>query len=61
MAKFGDPTAHADNVAMEVRKWYEANRESWWERHSPWGWLHNRDKADNFMLGLCQVVRDADK
>lgn len=58
-----DPTARADAVATEVRQWYEANRESWWDRHAPFlAWrTYIPGTADNFMLKLIKVVRKADE
>lgn len=50
-----DPTARGDEVAAFVRLWYEANRESWWDRHRP-----SADRkgihADEFMLRLIGAV-----
>jgi hypothetical protein len=55
-----DPTARGDMIAEKVRAWYEANRESWWDRHRP-----NADRkgwhADEFILGLIGAVHDAEK
>lgn len=46
-----DPTQRGDMVAALVRRWYETNRESWWDRHRT-----NAERkggvADNFMIGL---------
>lgn len=45
-----DPTAQADAIAAEMRAYYEANREGFWER------LKRRsDQADNLMLGLLNI------
>lgn len=46
-----DPTARGDDAAAQMREWYEANRESWWDRH---GFHSDRSgwHADNFMLRL---------
>jgi hypothetical protein len=57
MMKFSqEPTARGDEIAAEVRTWYEANRESWWDRHRPGadrkGW-----HADEFMLSFVNEVR----
>jgi hypothetical protein len=52
----GDPTAIGDAVADEVRIWYEANRETWWERRRRRG-----DVADNFILGLINEVHRVEK
>jgi hypothetical protein len=47
-----DPTSRGDEVAEYVRDWYEANRETWWERRGKkWEYC-----ADNFMLGLVNEV-----
>lgn len=51
-----DPTMAYDGVAKEVRRYYEANRESNFER-----WYYGKRPnatADNFMLGLIAVVED---
>lgn len=60
-----DPTARGDLIAEHVRRWYEANRESWWDRHRPgiWGSAPDRSgaHADNFMLRLVNAVREADE
>lgn len=54
---FGDePTAAGDAAASYLRAWYEAHRETWWERR---GWRHPaRDGpwADNLMLGLMAEI-----
>lgn len=50
----GDPTADGDAAAEYLRRWYETNRETWWDRYkrqplnNPW--------ADNLMLGLINEV-----
>lgn len=52
-----EPTARGDQVAADVRKWYERHRETWWERcrGNPrgrrWEWA-----ADEFMLRLVDVA-----
>jgi hypothetical protein len=47
-----EPTAQADDIASYVRAWYEAHRETWWQR------LRRREEcADDFMLGLIEEVR----
>lgn len=50
-----DPTACGDEIAYYVRRWYEINRESWWDRHGP-----NSDRrgyhADEFMLSFLNEV-----
>lgn len=48
-----EPTARGDDVANYARMWYEANRESWWERL----WRRT-ENADEFMIGFVQEVRD---
>lgn len=46
-----DPTTFGDCVADEVRRWYEANRETWWSRRK------RRDgAADEFILSLISEV-----
>lgn len=50
-----DATANGDAAAEYLRVWYEANRESWWERVRP-GAFWRRGTADNFMLGLIEEV-----
>lgn len=58
-----EPTARGDAVAAKVREWYEANRESWWDRHRPQIFSH-RDNggivADNFAINLVAAVRRAE-
>jgi hypothetical protein len=50
----GEPTADGDSAAEYLRRWYETNRETWWDRrrcpplNNPW--------ADNLMLGLYDEV-----
>ena len=55
-----DPTSIGDTIAEDARRWYEANRESWWDRHRPGadreGW-----HADEFMLAFCAEVRRLEK
>ena len=59
-----DPTSRGDNVAQRVRDWYEANRETWWQRHKPgiFGYAPDRSgvHADEFMLSFIAAVRDAE-
>lgn len=58
-----DPTARCDLIAAKVREWYEANRESWWQRHRPqiFSYCDNSGiTADNFALGLVEAVRRAE-
>jgi hypothetical protein len=51
-----EPTAHADMCAELMRRWYEKNRECWWERHKPGIIGASPDRsglhADEFMLRL---------
>ena len=57
-----DPTSRGDEVADKVREWYEANRETWWDRHRIIGRSTDRSgsHADEFMLRLIQAVHDAE-
>jgi hypothetical protein len=55
-----DPTSAGDEVAAIVRRQYEANRESWWDRHKPSADRHGAH-ADEFMLWLVQVVHAAER
>lgn len=54
----GEPTSDGDTVAEYVRVWYEANRETWFERHAPFGTNRKLGSAlaDEFMLGLIGEV-----
>lgn len=60
-----DPTARGDIIADKVRAWYEANRETWWDRHNyPFRQGYpdrNGVTADNFMLRLIQAVHTAEE
>lgn len=66
-----DPTARGDVIAMRLRQWYEANRESWWDRHAirmvltghALGATPDRygEHADEFMLGLVNELRRIDR
>lgn len=60
-----DPTARGDMVADKVRTWYEANRETWWDRHNYPFRQGYPDRAgvtaDNFILSLIQAVHRADE
>jgi hypothetical protein len=51
-----EPTARGDEAAGYLRAWYEANRESWWDRHRA-----NADRngahADEFMLRFLDEAR----
>jgi hypothetical protein len=51
-----DPTTLGDLVADEVRRWYEANRETWWERRKLRGGV-----ADEFMLALINEVHRVER
>jgi hypothetical protein len=54
----GEPTSDGDAVAEYLRVWYEAHRESRWER-SKWNTRGRRWEgpwADEFMLGLINEV-----
>lgn len=52
-----DPTSYSDELAWELRKYYEQNRESWWDRRSEIGRLRRRGViADDLMLGLLGVI-----
>jgi hypothetical protein len=57
-----DPTARGDLIADKVRQWYEANRESWWERRRTL--FHEPDRsgvhADEFMLRFIGAVHKAE-
>lgn len=51
-----EPTSRGDEMADELREWYEAHRESWWER------LWRRpDVADTFMYQIMSKVREIDR
>lgn len=49
--KWLDPTSAGDMRAALMRRWYERNRETWWDRHRP-----SADRkgthADEWMLRL---------
>jgi hypothetical protein len=55
-----DPTLRGDMIADKVRQWYEANRESWWDRHKPGiigaGPDRSGEHADEFMLRFISAV-----
>jgi hypothetical protein len=56
-----DPTARGDTECSLMRRWYEANRESWWARHRPQIFSYRDNSgvvADNFMIRL---LREADR
>lgn len=46
-----DPTSRGDLEAVLMRRWYERNRESWWERRRPNGDLRG-GHADNFAIEM---------
>lgn len=50
----GEPTADGDSAAEYLRVWYEAHRETQWERSkfNPRGRRWEGPWADNLMLGL---------
>ena len=51
-----EPTALGDDIAEYVRAWYEANRETWWERRHDSA-ARSRGVADEFMLSFIAEVR----
>lgn len=59
-----DPTARGDLIAEKVRAWYEANRETWWDRHKPGIVGAGPDRsgvhADEFMLRFIGAVHEAE-
>lgn len=46
-----DPTSRGDMQADLLRRWYEANRETWWDRHRP-GADRKGGHADEWAIGL---------
>ncbi len=48
----GESTADGDIAAGFMRQWYEANRESWFDRHLPFGTnrKHGSALANEWML-----------
>ena len=64
MAFSFDTTSRGDDIADYVRRWYELNRETWWDRHRP-----NADRkgvhSDSFMLAfineIARVSAEADR
>ena len=46
-----DPTSAGDMRADLMRRWYERNRETWWDRHRP-GADRRGYHADEWMLGM---------
>ena len=59
----GEPTADGDIMADWLRQWYEANRESWFDRHWPFGInrRHGSALADEWMLGFIQQFNRVQK
>lgn len=59
-----EPTYRGDLLAEKVRRWYEANRESWFDRHkvNPLGRDPDRygTHADEFMLRFIGAVAQAE-
>lgn len=49
-----DPTTRGDLIAERMREYYEANRETWWQRRR-----RRYGLADNLMLGLMMVAENA--
>lgn len=45
-----DPTAKGDEVARQMRDYYEANKPRWWQRP------YNYETADDLMIGLLNIV-----
>lgn len=49
-----DPTARADEIAQEMRDYYEANKPiRWWQKRR----VCESQSADSLMLGLLQIAR----
>jgi hypothetical protein len=46
-----DPTSRGDMQVDLLRRWYERNRETWWDRHRP-GADRKGAHADDWMCGL---------
>lgn len=46
-----EPTARGDVCAELMRRWYERNRESWWDRVRPGG-DRRGGHADNFAMSM---------
>lgn len=46
-----DPTTRGDLIAEKMRDYYEAHRETWWQRRK-----RRVGLADNLMLGLLNLV-----
>jgi hypothetical protein len=48
-----DPTQRADEIAQEMRDYYESNKPiHWWQRRRKW----EKATADELMLGLLDVA-----
>lgn len=66
-----DPTSRGDLIAQRVRDWYEANRESWFDRHAIGLLLKGHalgaspdrtgEHADEWILGLIQAVHQIER
>lgn len=62
-----DPTARGDDIAERMRAWYEAHRETWWDRHCGPGWPlgpgtdRSGRHADEFMLAFINEVHRVTK
>lgn len=50
-----DPASRGNEIAAYVRQWYEANRESWWDRLGPRADRRGHH-ADEFMTRLVNEV-----
>jgi hypothetical protein len=51
-----DPTARGDEIAAEMRAYYEANKPlRWWQRRRRW----ESQNADSLMLGLLNIAEVA--
>lgn len=50
-----EPTARGDLETELCRRWYEANREGWWDRHRP-GADRRGGHADEWMIGFRNEV-----
>lgn len=54
-----EPTSRGDDIAEYLRRWYELNRESWWDRHRAMA-DRNGVHADEFMLSFINELRRID-
>lgn len=52
-----EPTARGDMRAELMRRWYEKNRESAWDRIRP-GAPRKSMVADNFMIGMLDEAKN---